>query len=87
MLSAKIILRLWKGEELLFWIVLQIMELIFFWTNVHQCNIAFSVVHVQVVLNIFIYQYYYIYFLQTKVAANSMKRICVYGWLVRIEKN
>ena len=44
---AKNILRLSKGEELLFWILHKIMEIIFFSVTVHQCNVAFGVVHVQ----------------------------------------
>ena len=39
--------RLRKSEKLLFWILHKIMEIICFSANVRQCNIASSVVHVQ----------------------------------------
>ena len=42
---AKNILWPRKGEELLFWIL--DMEIVCFSANVRQCNITFSVVHVQ----------------------------------------
>ena len=45
---SKNILRLRKGQELLFWILQKITETTCFSVHVHQCNIAFSVVHVQV---------------------------------------
>ena len=44
---ANNISRLRKEEELLFWILHKIMEIICFSSNVRQCNIACSVVHVQ----------------------------------------
>ena len=36
--SSKIILKLRKGEELLFWILHKIMEIVCFSTHVHQCQ-------------------------------------------------
>ena len=36
--SSKIILKLRKGEELLFWILHKIMEIVCFSTNVPQCQ-------------------------------------------------
>ena len=39
--------KLRKGEELLLWILHEIMEIVCFSANVRQCNIAFGVVHVQ----------------------------------------
>ena len=50
---SKNMLRQRKGEELLFWILHKIMEIICFSANVRQCKIAFSVVHVQVYLKSF----------------------------------
>ena len=44
---AKYILRLRKEEELLFWILHKMMEILPFSGNGHQCNIAYGVVHVQ----------------------------------------
>ena len=37
-----------------------------FWANFYQCNIAFSVVHVQVCFN-FLFYFKYYFFLQTSV--------------------
>ena len=54
---------------------------------VHQCNIAFSVVHVQVCFKSF-FLFMILYFsLPARVAANSIKRICTSGWFVRMESN
>ena len=50
---AKNILWPRKGEELLFWILDKIMEIVCFSANVRQCNITFSVVHVQLCINYF----------------------------------
>ena len=50
------------------------MEVILFLADVRQCNIAFSVVHVQVIYNIS--------FVPARVAANSIKRICASVWFV-----
>ena len=50
---GKNILRLRKGEELLFWILHKIMEIICFSANVLQCNIANSIVYVQLHFEVF----------------------------------
>ena len=55
------------------------MEVILFLADVRQCNIAFSVVHVQVIYNIS--------FVPARVAANSIKRICASVWFVWMENN
>ena len=50
-----------KNELLLFWILHNIMEIIGLWTNVRQCNITFSVVHVHICFkhfHLFIYFFY-----------------------------
>ena len=53
---AKNLLRLRKGEEILFWILQKIMmKNICFSAIVHQCNIAFSFVHVQVCFQSFVF--------------------------------
>ena len=44
---AKNILGLRKDEEHLFWIMHKIMEILCFSANVRRCDIADSVVHVQ----------------------------------------
>ena len=44
---AKNIPRIKKGRELLCWILYQNHEILCFSSNVRQCNIACSVVHVQ----------------------------------------
>ena len=64
------------------------METIFFLDNVHQYNIAFSVVHVQVCIKSFAFVIISLYFfLPARVAANSIKRICASGWFVRMKNN
>ena len=64
------ILRLRKDEELLFWRLHKIIHgIIYFSANVYQCNIADTVVHVQLCFYFFIN--YYIYFLSASVAANE----------------
>ena len=79
-------MRLRKGEELLFWILNKITEIFFFSTTVHQCNIAFSVVRVQVCFKSYL-RFYYISFLPARVAASSIKRICAPGWFVGTENS
>ena len=70
-----------KAEELLFWILHKIMmETIFFLDNVHQYNIAFSVVHVQVCIKSFAFVIISLYFfLPARVAANSKKFVLPVG--------
>ena len=46
------------------------MEMICFSTNVRQCNIAYSTVHVQLCLQIFLV-YYYISFLSARAAVDQ----------------
>ena len=55
----------------IFRILHKIKGIICFSANVYQCNIAFTVVHVEDI-------YSYI----SKVAANSTKRVCASGWFV-----
>ena len=50
---SKNIMRLTKGEELLFWILHKIMDMVCLSVDVRQRNVAFNVVHVQFVLNRF----------------------------------
>ena len=50
---SKNIMRLRKGEELLFWILHKIMDMVCLSVDVRQRNVAFNVVHVQFVLNRF----------------------------------
>ena len=58
------------------------MEILCFSANIQQCNIAYSVAHVQVCFKSF-FICYQISFLQAMVAATS-KRICVSAWFERI---
>ena len=45
--NLRIYPRLKKGEERLFWILYKIKDILCFSANVRQCNIAYSVLHVQ----------------------------------------
>ena len=51
--------------------------------NVHQCNITFSDVHVQVRF----FKFLLLSFMPARVAAKSIKRICASGWFVRMDNN
>ena len=59
------------------------MEILCFSSNVRQCNITHSVVHVQLCFYIFSI-YSNISFVPARVAANSviLKRVCASGWFV-----
>ena len=63
---GKNILRLRKGEELLFWILHKIMEIICFSANVLQCNIAYSIVYVQLH-----YEFFYLLFIVIFLSCQS----------------
>ena len=73
---GKNILRLRKGEKLLFWILHKIIEIIVSSFNVRQSNIAFSVVHVQVCFKYILLIIILLSQLPARVLANSIKCIC-----------
>ena len=60
------------------------MEIVCLSANVRQCNIAFmyKFVFIKSFLSVC---YYYISLLPTRVAANTIKRICASGWFVRMQ--
>ena len=76
---AKNILRLRKGEEPLFWMLHKVLEIVYFSAtvikNIHQCNITFSFVHVQVSFNYFLFVIMFL----SRVAADLTERICASG--------
>ena len=66
-----------EDEETLFWILYKILETICVSSIVHQCNIAFSAVHVQVCFNSF---YLLLnFFLSGLTVADSTKRVSATG--------
>ena len=65
--------RLRKGEELSFWIMQKIMTILCFPATVRQCNIACSVVHVQLGFKII---FIYVAFLPARVAAMNKAYLC-----------
>ena len=47
--------KLRKGEERLSWILHKVMEILCLAANISQCNIAFSIVHVQLCFKSFLF--------------------------------